>query len=384
MLRSGTLRVGARLGNISLEDLSEETVAEPSFKKLLSIEGGELADFSYETYDPTDKETFPGYNSSVNLRAGSLKFTFMEGPIRDLYAFALKFARMKAVYDAASQAAVQRASEVTRMHYDVVVKTPIIVLPRDGLESPDRLVLRLGEIVAKNEYLGDAQDTATIDASLNGISVSSEITVGDKTATLQMVEDVGITASIKQTGNAAHRADPQQADTEITTEMSDVKLALTQRQYTLLMSVLESLPRALGEVADAEESMAPTPELSTPSTPAEEPTDANVNLEPELAIVTPSAELWTSLDLVFSVKSVALELYTNDAVTQQDLKANSIARFTLVQSQLGLKMLSDGAMEAEFSLKTIAFMSTRAGGSAFRDIIPATDHGGNQVYVEGE
>jgi vacuolar protein sorting-associated protein 13A/C len=165
MLRSGTLRVGARLGNISLEDLSEETVAEPSFKKLLSIEGGELADFSYETYDPTDKETFPGYNSSVNLRAGSLKFTFMEGPIRDLYAFALKFARMKAVYDAASQAAVQRASEVTRMHYDVVVKTPIIVLPRDGLESPDRLVLRLGEIVAKNEYLGDAQDTATIDAS---------------------------------------------------------------------------------------------------------------------------------------------------------------------------------------------------------------------------
>jgi vacuolar protein sorting-associated protein 13A/C len=152
------------------------------------------------------------------------------------------------------------------------------------------------------------------------------------------------------------------------------------------MSVLESLPRALSEVADADESMAPTPELSTPSTPAEELTDANVNLEPELAIVKSAGaepELWTSLDLVFSVKSVALELYTNDAVTQQDLKANSIARFTLVKSQLGLKMLSDGAMEAEFSLKTIAFMSTRAGGSAFRDIIPATDHGGNQVYVKG-
>jgi hypothetical protein len=32
---------------------------------------------------------------------------------------------------------VQRASEVTRMHYDVVVKTPIIVLPRDGIASTD-------------------------------------------------------------------------------------------------------------------------------------------------------------------------------------------------------------------------------------------------------
>jgi vacuolar protein sorting-associated protein 13A/C len=215
MLRSGTLRLGARLGDISLEDLSDEAVIDPAFKNLLSIEGGELADFSYETYDPTDKETFPGYNSSVNLRAGSLKFTFMERPVRDLYAFALKFARMKAVYDAASQAAVQRASEVTRMHYDVVVKTPIIVLPRDGLESPDMFILRLGEIVAKNQYLGDPNDTSTIDASLRGINVVSEITVGETKATLQMIDDVGITATVKQSGGTLHRSDLHHADTEV-------------------------------------------------------------------------------------------------------------------------------------------------------------------------
>jgi len=101
----------------------------------------------------------------------------MERPLRDLYAFALKFARMKAVYDAASQAAVQRASEVTRVHCDIVVKTPILVLPRDGLASSDILILRLGEIVAKNDYLHDPDDTSTIDASLRGISVAAEIMV---------------------------------------------------------------------------------------------------------------------------------------------------------------------------------------------------------------
>lgn len=215
MLRAGTLRVGARLGDITLEDLSEEAVAIPAFKKVLTIEGDELADFSYETFDPSDEETFPGYNSSINLRAGSLKFTFMERPLRDLYAFALKFARMKAIYDAASQAAVQRASEVTRVHYDVLIKTPILVLPRDGLTSPDALIFRLGEIKAKNQYLGDPNDTSTIDASLRGINVAAEIADGDNKGTMQMVDDVAITAKVRQAGGKSQRSDPQHADTEV-------------------------------------------------------------------------------------------------------------------------------------------------------------------------
>ena len=215
MLRAGTLRIGARLGNISLEDLSDDAVATPEFKKLLAIDGEELADFSYETFDPTDQETFPGYNSSVNLRAGSLKFTFMEKPVRDLYTFAMKLARMKAVYDAASQAAVQRASEVTRMHYDVVVKTPIIVLPRDGLTSKDILILKLGEIVAQNQYLGDPSDTSTIKAGLRGINVASEMEWDGKLARIQMVDDVAITADIKQVGSAEHRTDACHADTKV-------------------------------------------------------------------------------------------------------------------------------------------------------------------------
>jgi vacuolar protein sorting-associated protein 13A/C len=100
------------------------------------------------------------------------------------------------------------------MHYDVVVKTPIIVLPRDGLASPDVLVLKLGEIIAKNRYHGDAGD-ATIDASLRGINMASEITVGEKKTSSQMVDDVAITATVKQSGGTCHRSDPHHADTEV-------------------------------------------------------------------------------------------------------------------------------------------------------------------------
>ncbi|WWC86271.1 uncharacterized protein L201_001144 [Kwoniella dendrophila CBS 6074] len=393
LLRAGTLRVAAKLGNITLEDLSDNTVADPSFKQLLAIEGEELADFSYETFDPNDKETFPGYNSSVHLRTGSLKFTFMEEPVRDLYTWAIKFARMKAIYDAAQQAAVQRASEVTRMHFDVVIKTPIIVLPRDGLTSTDILILRLGEVVAKNEYLNDPNDTSTIDASLRGISVASEITVGGKKGQLQMVDDVAITAAIKQAGGSSHRSDPHHADMEITTDMSDVKLSLTQRQYGLLMSVIEVLPRAISDIGDADiapESIPATPAtLSRTDSPTSESPpndDPNVSLEPELAVIKSdgdgSAQLWTVMDFVFSVGSVALEVYTNDAIVTEDLKNCSIARFALMKTHLGYKKLSDGAMEAEFSLKTLSFLSTRSGNSMFRDIIPPAKHEGNQIMFQ--
>ena len=67
------------------------------------------------------------------------------------------------------------------------------------------------------------------------------------------------------------------------------------------------------------------------------------------------------------------------AHTEHDLKQHSIARFALVKSHLGMKRLSDGAMEAEFSLNTLAFSSTRKGNSVHRDIIPHTTQSGNQM-----
>ena len=392
LLRNGSLRIGARLGDLMLEDTSSQQVANPEFKRLLSIEGEELADFSYETYDPTDEETFPGFNSSIHLRAGSLKFTFLEGPIRALYVFAMKFARMKALYDTASQAAVQRASGVTRMRYDIVVKTPIIVLPENGVSSKDLLNLRLGQIIAKNNYLGDASDTSTIKASISGINVSSEIWVDDKQAVVQMIEDVAITAKVKQAGKRAAGTKSQIPDEEITTEMSEVKLSLTQRQYMLLMSVVGSIPRVLSDadVGDiSPESIPGTPSrsVSIPATPVNEevPLDHQVNLEPELAVVkSPNGtdpDVWTSRTVTFSVKSIALEIYAVDAHHEDELQKHSIARFALVQSKFDLQQLSDGAMSLNFALKTLSFTNTRTGNSVFRELVPPAAHDGNQIMV---
>jgi vacuolar protein sorting-associated protein 13A/C len=225
--------------------------------------------------------------------------------------------------------------------------------------------------------------------------------VDDKKTSLQMVNNVAITAKIKQAGGKAHRTDPERADTEvsfllgegnladeqITTEMSDVKMGLTAKQYVLLMDVLKALPRALSsEEEDEDDSSMPiTPTTaSAPPTPARnQSSDHMVNLEPELSIVAAQGSNeeapWNAMDLVFDVGSIALEVYDEHAIEEKDLKDHSIARFALVKSHLGFKKLSDGATEAEFTLNTLAFMSTRSGKSVHRDIIPHTTQNGNQM-----
>lgn len=170
--------------------------------------------------------------------------------------------------------------------------------------------------------------------------------------------------------------------------MSDVEMSLTARQYVLLMDLLNSLPRALAFAEeDVEESQPTTPATaSAPPTPRRESDSESeqlVNLEPELTVAkvedSTSPALWTALQVAFTVGSIALEVYDITAHAEHDLKQHSIARFALVKSHLGLKRLSDGAMEAEFSLNTLAFSSTRSGNSVHRDIIPHTTQNGNQM-----
>jgi len=193
LLRAGTMRLSTTLGKLTFVDDTAAKTADPSFKQLLTIEGDELADFSYETFNPEDEATFPGYNSSIKLRTGSLVFTLMEGPLKQIMVFLADLSRLKAVYDRASEAAMQRASEVTRMHYDVLIKTPIVVLPQDGLNVKERLVLRLGQVNAKNSFSRGENSPDSIVASLSGVNVTTEGPYG----VLQILDKVDLSINVE-------------------------------------------------------------------------------------------------------------------------------------------------------------------------------------------
>lgn len=218
LLRSGTMRVSASLGNLSLKDDTTVFTSESPFKNLLNIEGKEALEFSYETFDPTDKETFPGYNSFIKLRAGSLRFIFMEHSIRELSAFGARLAQLKALYDAASQAAIQKASEVTRMRFDIAVKTPILILPREVSETSEVLCLRLGGITTHNEYGKTIDDDLKTVASLKGLNVSSGTMQQIEDAGLQMLRDTELTVTVSQRSEPRLKSDASLSEMEVRTQ----------------------------------------------------------------------------------------------------------------------------------------------------------------------
>lgn len=408
-LRGGTLRVGARLGNLSFTDDSPLTPVSPSFKQLLSIEGDDFADFSYETFDPNDQDSFPGYNSSVRLRAGSVKINFLEEPLHAVYLFLIKFARLKALYDSATQAAVQRASEIQRMKYDVVVQTPILVFPRNAAVSTDALTMKLGEIAAINAYVKDA---STVNAGLRGISLVSRLHDYDEAEQLEIIHDVDIIADVVQAEHYDDSSTPNRPQTEvreipssrspilrpspglqITVHMSDVKVSLTHNQYVVVMDLLQSIPRVLASEEDVEEDVVesaalpstPIPEIVQESDEENEP-EATVDLQPELGAVARAdgqrpVTLFTKLGLVFDVSAIILQLYDGRATKEDELSDHGIARFALNTTAIRYKMLSNGAMEAEITLKSFVMANTCSGPSRFREMIPAAKHDGQQVMI---
>ncbi|CAE6434049.1 unnamed protein product, partial [Rhizoctonia solani] len=389
LLRPGSMLVEAKLGQLSLSDDSDTPVYSKEFKQLLTIEGEDLANFKYETFDPTDP-SFDGINSSVHLRAGSLKLTFVEEPLRDLYDFLVKFARLKSLYDSATQAAVQRAAEISKMKFDVVVQSPILIFPCDPATSEDMMIVKLGEIIANNEYEGD---DGRINAGLRGIRLSSELSDGSEKRYLRIMEDVDIAATIEQYTNVDRNVHLNKPDTYIDIKMSDIRVALTQAQFCILMELAGSVPQvfATSEEAEkeAEQSADKMPSLpiepSVPATPANE-NNALIDLGPEISLSATDKEgkpikVWTTLDLVFSCHAVKLHLFDQNAAREDNLKECGIARFALVDNIVRYKTLSDGASEAEVVLKSLTMSNTRPGPTKFREIMPAAQHDRNQFMI---
>lgn len=211
-LHANMMHIGGKLGSLELRDDSQVETSRPSFKQILSIEGDDFASFQYQTFDPDDKEAYRGVKSMVHLRAGSLKLHYLEEPLRDIYLFGTKLAKLKGLYDAAAEAAVQRAQEIERMQFEISIKTPIIIFPSDPQLSLDVLTVRLGELSARNNFEGSDHRTV---ATLQGIRVASTSYNGSELSTLKLVEDINIDARIVQTSNIDRLVDLSRPDTQV-------------------------------------------------------------------------------------------------------------------------------------------------------------------------
>lgn len=371
-LMGKTMRIGAKLGDLSLLDDIDQG-APKEMRELVSIEGKELADFTYETFDADDADAYPGYDSSVGLQAGSLKVNFSSEPFRKVIDFLVKFGRMQALFNAARQAAANQAQQVqqspSKMHFDITIKTPIIVFPRtmvDGNPRRDTITAYLGEIYAQNKFvpLDDSKNSPIamrLSAGIRNIKLVSAFYFDNKPEELEMIHQVDLGFAIT---NAEHQRGAKRPDTEIVGNMTDFKLRITQAQLKFLIELSKSVPSAFAADPDSEAAEQEVPkdvalraQLQAPPKKTDSAEDKLVSLQPELKL---DENTWNKLDLVFKVHTIGLELLLakeNEPVG--DLNAASLSKFSLDDTTVKLRMISDGSLESELTIHSFTIQDSR-------------------------
>ena len=378
LLSGKTMKIGAHLGNISLiDDVNQGVSEESSLRQLMSIQGDELAHFNYETYDESS-ESYPGYDTSIYLRSGSLKINFVTEPFRKIMEFGVKFGKMQAIYNAARQAAANQASQIqeraSKMHFDIVIKAPIVVFPRMVVtESAERdtITANLGELYASNKFL-PLEDSKSpevgnnIEAGIRNVRLTSLFHYEEgQSEELEMIDKVDLDFKITY---GEHKPGELRPDAEIEGAMSDLNLKITQEQMRFAMELSKSIPSAFTMESDEEVQEEVETELPESTIkPAKQLTDGQndkdandkspTRLEPELA---ESAENWTKLDLIFKVGAISLELIKGqDDTPVGDVSAASLSKFSLNKTSIKLRMMSEGALESELLVQSFTITDSR-------------------------
>jgi len=389
-LSGKTMRIAAKLGDLTLVDDVNIGAAEDSgFRRLVAIQGDELADFRYETFDSGNTLTYPGYDSSIFLRAGSIKVNFLEEPFRKIVEFLVKFGKMQAIFNAARQAAANQAQQLqqstSRFKFDVIVNTPIIVFPRALTAERfqrDYITAYLGEIYAQNKFvpLDDSEKSEiamNLSAGIRNIRLTSLTHYpNEDPEELEMIDHVDLGFNIVY---AEHISGSKRPDTEIEGTMTDINLRLTHQQVRFLLEISKSVPAAFATNSEAsseeaerdvdERTLRRAKTMSSTMTGGEDPV---ADLSPELGS---REDTWTKLDLVFSAHKIGLELISAwEDRPVGNIDNASLSRFSLDDSKLKTRMLADGSLEAEFVIQAFTISDSRVSeGNKFKKIMTSSN-----------
>ncbi|KAF2434405.1 vacuolar protein sorting-associated protein 13 [Tothia fuscella] len=378
-IAGSSMKVGARIGGLDLiDDVNQGVSEESSLRRLITIQGDELAHFRYETFDE-NAEKYPGYDSLIYLRAGSLKVNFVTEPFRKIMEFGVKFGKMQAIFNAARQAAANQATQMqeraNKMHFDILVKTPILVFPRMSItEGPERdtLTANLGEIYAKNEFLSleetkGPEAANEISAGIRNVRLTSLFHYDDEQSEeLEMIDKLDLDFKVVY---VEHHTGQERPDLEIEGSLSDTNIKVTQEQMQFALELSKSIPAAFATDPDdqiedeieeevPEETLQPARALTDqePDKKEEQPSSP-ADLKPELDT---SGDKWTKLDLVFKSGALGLELIKGkDNEPVGDLTASSLSQFSLDNTSVKLRMISDGSLESELLIQSLNIKDTR-------------------------
>ena len=396
-LTGGSINVAARLGNLSLiDDINQGAPADSPLRKLVTIEGDDLADFKYQTFNAKD-ESYPGYDTKIFLRSGSIKVNFLEEPFRKIINFLVKFGQMQAIFNAARQAAANQATQLqestSKMHFDVLIRTPILVFPRImATDRPrDMLTVCLGEIYASNEFV--QVDSSNLEGNriavgIRHVRLTSDFYYEDgQSEELEMIDKVDLDFKVV---SADHKEGSERPDLGVEGKMSPINLRVTQTQLKFLVELSKTVPGAFAtdQEQTEEEALAELPNSTVE--PArqmtERPTNSSVTSKPssdQRPELISSSGTWTKLDLAFDAPKIALELIlVKEQAPVGDIDSASLSKSAINDTKVKLRMKTDNSLEAELLVNSFTIKDSRKNETnKFRKIMSLINDDVKQQFV---
>ncbi|KAL7754164.1 Vacuolar protein sorting-associated protein 13 [Sorochytrium milnesiophthora] len=356
----------------SIGDLS---VLEPSLRPIFQVQSGQVANFTFTMLSPAMVAAHATeWDSEVVFKVGSVQVAYFPPMVNRILGFLSEFAQMHALVEAARQAAAQSAAQIqqrtNRFHYDVVMESPVVLLPRPN--SDDCLQAYPGEIRASNSFVpsGAGGFINSMVVNVSNTRLESKLYFGNEVDTQTIMENVNIEVGIKSREQTSGLP-----GTEIVANLTDIHLKLTEQQYALTNEFLQTFSAPAPEADDsanaAESTAASSQSLAQASSKA-----ASAD---SVQAAAPAA-VATSTDIHFTVSKIDLELLTS---SKQSRKVSSLAYAKAEGLSFQMAMLNNGASEMELSIHKFGIRDTRElTANKFKDILVRSDTPHHQLVMQ--
>ncbi|RCI05461.1 hypothetical protein CU098_001873, partial [Rhizopus stolonifer] len=362
LLTEGQVNVAAKFANFTLTDNSNN--------QLLTIQGEELFDLRYNSFVNDGREGYPGYDHALYVRMGSAQFNFLEQPVHQFLDYLSKFAELKTAYDRARQAALESAQQLseaaTKMHFDLVVKTPVVFFPELHQHPSDVVVAHLGEIWASNSFVDESDGCInTIKAGLRAMNLTSKFYFDKQLQTLPMVDDIDLTFDVK----IPQETSKSRSDIDILGNISNVTMRLTERQYVFLMEAINMFSRVF--TSSNEPVVEDDSRKSSITTVSSQEKKKAIVSEEEKNNALPR------IQMAMAVKTIGLEIYMDHNKEPKLIQEpTSLARIALNNTDMKLHMFKDDSIDVNLVVHSLTVDDTRSGiKSQFKHIVPVIEDG---------
>lgn len=394
------MEVRGKLGALTLHDESNQGSPRNSiFRSLISIQGDNLAEFVYKTYD-AEKNHEP-YLSSVEFNSAAIKINFVEDAFGKIFAYLSKFLKMKAIYDAAREAAINQASQIDNagsIKLDFLIHAPTVYFPKlvdAETGTCDMLIAQLGELYLNNRFKVDlGVQHNLMNAGIRNVNLSTQFHFDDHIEQVgQIVDDLDIAFFIDYVENY---------EAEIPTftvkgNLPDIDMKLTELQLRYMYNLQNSITQIF-DVTDDDESLHEVAEdaeyanafmkfntdvkqsKQNSVSPLTEETGARADIG-ESSTLIESHPHHKQVAMELDIPRISLTIY-NNTKDQEDYDAKKLTLLAINDFQVKFDMTEDTHFVSDLSVNSLQITDVRHGtANKFTEIIPPLKEDKKQLVV---